>query len=139
MTAPVPTRYIPYLPQARGWAAGTASTGEWLTVTGSARDGRLLYPDRAQADARAEHLRGAFHYPVDIVVRYVEVIYHPGVTLTGVAFRIRPQPADPAELGAAYRAALAADAPSGNACSACYDLHESATAEADCITEAAVS
>ncbi len=131
----VPAQYIPYLPKARGWAAGsTRPPEEWLTVHGSARDGRLLFPTIEQAQARAEQIRAAHHYPVDISVRYVEVVYHPGVTVTGVAFRIRPEPAEPAPaVGAAYRAALAADVPSGNACPSCYELHGSATAEAECV------
>lgn len=39
---------------------------------------------------------------------------------------------DPA---ARYRAALFADAPTGDPCPACYELHESASAEADCVAE----
>lgn len=129
VTAPAQPRTIPYVPGRTGWAAGTATPADkWLTVWGSAYDTELLFVDRADAQARADGLNASA--PRDrVVVRHVRVVANPGVTLTGIAFRILPEP------GAAYRAALVADAPTGDPCPSCHQLHDSATAEADCLTD----
>ncbi|MCF7547334.1 DUF3560 domain-containing protein [Pseudonocardia sp. WMMC193] len=81
----------PPVAPAQGYAAGTLSGGEFLTVIGSAHR-NWVYRDLPDAQTRAGVLRAGSHDPAQIVVRAVRPEFHPGVTATQTAFRIVGDP-----------------------------------------------
>jgi hypothetical protein len=71
-----------------GWAYGTTSSGQWLTIPGSAYKRPVLHPAREDAETAlaASPLAGNPH--MHLTVAHVTEVEHGGVTVTGLAYRI---------------------------------------------------
>jgi hypothetical protein len=80
--------------QRAGWAYGEAgSSGQWLTIVGSAHQRPVLHPAREAAEAALDaDPRLKSNLLVDIEIAYVTEVRHGGVTGNGLAYRITDPP-----------------------------------------------